>query len=161
MPFENLDEKEAVKRAALMEENGFVFYTMLSDRTEDDSVRAVFKRLAHDEKRHLKVLEQSYFPGAGLGEEITEEELDIEARLKGEEASDIFFRKIDVEKLIDSIDGLRGALMLALAVERHSVDFFTDLAARAGTAEGRKMYTRLAEEERSHVKDIEELLERP
>ncbi len=159
MAFENLEEKEAVKRAAQMEENGFAFYTLLSDRTDDNEVKSVFKRLAHDEKRHLKALEQIFFPRAGLGDQITEEELEIESYVKGDGVPDVFFRKIDVEKLVDSIDGLRGALMFALAIERHSVDFFNDLASKAETVDGRKMYVWLAEEEKTHVKQLEKLLE--
>ncbi|KKR30325.1 MAG: hypothetical protein UT63_C0102G0004, partial [Candidatus Gottesmanbacteria bacterium GW2011_GWC2_39_8] len=75
MVFEHLEEKEAVEIAALIEKNGFAFYSILADKTKKKSIKAVFKKLAKDERRHMKILEDKYYPEAGFGEQITEEEL--------------------------------------------------------------------------------------
>ncbi len=78
MVFEHFEEKEAVKKAAMIEENGVRFYTLLSEKTQDEAARAVFKKLARDEKKHFKVVEEKFFPEAGYSEQITEEELALE-----------------------------------------------------------------------------------
>jgi rubrerythrin len=48
--------------------------------------------------------------------------------------------------------------MVALDTERHSVHFFQHLSAKSSTEEGRRIYEELAEEEMSHVSQIEAML---
>ena len=42
MAFEHIEEKEAVKKAALIEENGIRFYTLMAEKTTDEKARATF-----------------------------------------------------------------------------------------------------------------------
>lgn len=158
MFFDHIEEKEAVKTAAIIEANGYKFYTLLSGKTENKGVKAVLKKLADDEKRHLKTLEEKFFPGAGFSDLITEEELAIEDYLEKSGRGDIFSRRVDIERLVKALDTPRKALILALDTERHSVEFFESLSKRSSTDEGRQTYRRLLEEERSHVEQIEGLL---
>ncbi|GMR04165.1 MAG: hypothetical protein BMS9Abin23_0054 [Thermodesulfobacteriota bacterium] len=158
MPFEQLEEKEAVKKAALIEVNGYKFYTLLAGRVSDDGVRQVLKGLAKDEKKHLKVIEKMFFPDAGFSEEITDEELAIEENMEKSGEADIFTRRVNVEGLINAMDDPKKALILALDIERFSVKFFTSLSEAAETPEARELYNNLAEEERYHVAKIEGLL---
>ena len=62
MTFEHLEEKEAVEIASLIERNGFAFYSILAEKAEDKTVKAAFKKLAQDEKKHMKALEKKYYP---------------------------------------------------------------------------------------------------
>ncbi|MEE9613955.1 MAG: ferritin family protein [Thermodesulfobacteriota bacterium] len=156
--FEHIEEKEAVEKAALIEKNGFTFYSLLAAKTEDAEAAAVFKRLAKDEEKHLKIIEKKYFPEAGFGELITEEELEVEEYVRTRGVPDLFTRRIDIEKLVHAIDEPRKALLIALDAEVHSVEFFTKLAEKSSTEEGREICLELAEEERQHVEHIEELL---
>ena len=158
MPFEHLEEKEAVKKAALIVTNGYRFYTLLANRVEKREVREVLKKLAKDELRHLKLIETNFFPEAGFGEQITDEELSIEYSLEETGEADIFTRRINVEGLIGSMDSTKNALILALDTERYSVKFFEDLAEKSKSSGGRRIYKGLADEERSHVSQIEGLL---
>ncbi|MBI2412427.1 MAG: ferritin family protein [Deltaproteobacteria bacterium] len=158
MTFEHMEEKEAVKRAALIEVNGYRFYHLLAERTESGRAKTVFKKLAEDEKKHLKVIENKYFPGAGFGDQVTDEELVIEDYIDSMGAADIFTKRINVEDLLRIVDTTKKALIVALDTERHSVRYFEDLSKRSKTAEGRSMYNALADEERAHVSEIEGLL---
>ncbi|MBI5810262.1 MAG: ferritin family protein [Deltaproteobacteria bacterium] len=159
MAFERMDEKEAVKRAALLEKNGYRFYTLLQDKTDNKEVRKVFKGLAKDELRHLKIFEKRFFPEAGFSpDQITEEELAIELNLERSGSSDIFTKKIDVDALVRSIKDTRGALITALYTERHSVEYFEEMAKNTEALEGTRLYAELAGEERRHVAEIEALL---
>lgn len=156
--FEHLEEKEAVKTAALIEVNGYRFYKLLANRAESKEVKAAFKRLADDEKKHLKVIETMFFPEAGFSEQVTEEELEIEDYIEREGRADLFTRRINIDDLVASIDTQKKALMVALDTERHSVHFFKNLSAKSSTEEGRRIYEELAEEEMSHVSQIEAML---
>lgn len=158
MLFDHIEEKEAVKTAALIEDNGYRFYTLLSENTTDARTKAAFKKLAEDEKKHLKILEKKFFPAAGLTEEITEEELVIEGYLEKSGIGDIFTRRVNVAELIKLIDTPRKALIIALDTERYSVKYFENLSSRSQTEEGRKIYRGLLEEEKSHVSQIESML---
>ena len=79
MVFENIEQKDAVMRAALIEVNGYRFYKMLADRVDDYETRDALLSLARDEKRHLHLIENKFFPEAGFSvDQITDEELVIE-----------------------------------------------------------------------------------
>jgi len=160
MLFDHLEEKEAVKTAALIEQNGYNFYTYLAERTTDGDAKALFKRFAEEELGHLKVIEKVFFPKAGFTDLITDEELAIEKYLEKTEAADIFTKRINVEALVKAIDNHRKALLIALDTERHSVEYFGELSKRCNTPEGRRLYEDLMEEEKQHVLLIEEQLER-
>jgi rubrerythrin len=157
--FEHIEEKEAVKTAALIEINGYMFYKLLADRTHSSEVKAVFRKLADDEKKHLKLIETVFFPEAGFTEQITQEEIEIEDYLEREgRGADLFTRKINIDELVASIDTHEKALKVALDTERHSVHFFQHFSNRASTEEGRRIYRELAEEEMSHVSQLEAML---
>ncbi len=159
MVFEHMEEKEAVKTAAIIELNGYAFYMLLSKKTENKGVKAVLKTLADDEKRHLRVIERKFFPEAGFpAEDITDEELEIEEYVERSSRADIFTKKINVDELVNILDSPKKALLLALDTERHSVEFFTAMARKAETEDARRMYMELVDEEASHVKQIEGLL---
>lgn len=158
MAFEHFEEKEAVKMAAMIEENGVRFYTLLSEKTQDDEAKAVFKKLAGDEKKHFKVVEEKFFPEAGYSEQITEEEIALEEYIQKTGAADIFTKRIDVDALVGLLDSPWKALMVALDTERYSVKFFSSLAEKSETEEARKLYEEIADEERAHVSQIEALL---
>lgn len=159
MPFEHMEEKEAVERAALIEKNGQEFYTLMAEKTTDERARTVFKMLATDEKRHLKTLEKKYFPEAGFPDYITDEELEIEKYVKELGVPDLFTKRVNIEKLVALIDEPKKALIIALDTERHSVIYFEGLAKTASSEEARVLYEELAEEERTHEKHILELIE--
>lgn len=158
MLFDKFEEMEAVKKAALIEENGHKFYSILAERTSSEDAKAVFRKFAADELKHLKVIEGKFFPEAGLNEQITEEELAIEDYVEKSGSGDIFTRRIDVEALLRVVDSQRKALIVALDTERHSVQFFSSLSEKCQTPEARKLYEELAEEEKRHVSEIESLL---
>jgi len=156
--FEHLEEKEAVKTAALIEVNGYRFYKLLAERAESKEAKAAFKKLADDEKKHLKTIETVFFHEAGFSDQVTEEEILIEDYIEREGRADLFARRINVDELVRSIDTHKKALMVALDTERHSVHLFQHLSNTSGTEEGRRIYMELAEEEMSHVSQIEAML---
>lgn len=156
--FEHLEEKEAVKTAALIEVNGYRFYKLLAERAESKEAKVAFKKLADDEKKHLKTIETVFFHEAGFSDQVTEEEILIEDYLEREGRADLFARRINVDELVRSIDTHKKALMVALDTERHSVHFFQHLSNTSSTEEGRRIYRELAEEEMSHVSQIEAML---
>ncbi len=156
--FEHLEEKEAVKIATLIEENGYLFYTHLAKRTDDKDLKAVLKKLAYEEKKHKRILENKYYPEAGFGETITDEEIDIEEYVEKTTDPKVFTLNIDMEKLVDAIDSPKKAILLAVQAERYASEYFEGMAGKASTEDGRRMYKELADEERHHIDMLETLI---
>lgn len=128
MVFEHLEEKEAVEIASLIERNGFAFYSILADKVEDKTVKDVFKKLAKEEKRHINVLEKRYYPEAGFGEQITDEEIAIEDYVSRSADPKIFTEEINVERLVQAIDSVKKAVILAIHTERYASEYFEGMA---------------------------------
>jgi len=158
MTFEQFEEKEAVKISAVIEANGLKFYTILINRVSDSEVKAVLSDLARDEKKHLRIIEERFFPKAGFNEQITDEEVAMEANIEQSGMADIFTRHVDMEEVINVLKTPLRALELALDAEKYSVIFFTELAEKADTPEARAIYEDLAEEETRHVAKVEGLI---
>ncbi|MBI5049132.1 MAG: ferritin family protein [Deltaproteobacteria bacterium] len=158
MTFEDLEEKEAVEIASLIEKNGFAFYSILADKTEDKAIKDVFKKLAKEEKRHMKILEKKYYPEAGFGEQITDEELAIEDYISRTADPKIFTEEINIEKLVHAIDSIKKVVILAIHTERYASEYFKGMAKKASTKEGAAMYTELADEEKVHAAELEAVL---
>ncbi len=156
--FEQFEEQEAVKKSAMIEKNGFAFYSQLIEKFNDAKIIEVLKKLRDDEKKHLHTIENRYFKEVGFGDTITEEEIEVELYVENKGVPDLFTRNIDMKKLIASIDNPQQALELAMDTERHSVVFFENLAKEASTEEVRHIYTALANEEKGHVEQIRVIL---
>ena len=157
--FEHMEEKEAVKIATRIEENGYAFYTLLAKKADDKKVKEVLKRLAAEESRHMKVIEEKFYPQAGFSDIITEEEIDMEEHVDLTADPRIFALNIDIEKLVHSIDSVKKAILLAVQAERYAAEFFEAMAGKASTEEGKRMYQSLVEEERGHAKALAALVE--
>ncbi len=160
MSFEQFEEKEAVKTAALIETNGLKFYNILGRRVTDSEVKAIISDLARDEKKHLQVIEKMFFPRAGFTEQITDEEVAMEANIESSGQADIFTKHVDMEEVVNALETPVKALELALEAEKYSVVFFTELSEKAETAEARALYEELAEEEKRHVAKVEGIIVR-
>ncbi len=157
--FEHMEEKEAVKIATLIEKNGYAFYKHLAKKTEDKGIKAIMERLAAEEARHMKVIEEKFYPEVGFGDLITEEEIDMEEHVDHMTNPKIFAMNIDMEKLVHSIDSVRKAVLLAVQAERYAAEFFEGLAEKAETEDGRRMYRSLVEEEKGHARALVALLD--
>jgi rubrerythrin len=155
MSYEQFEEKEAVKISAVIEANGFKFYTILALRVSDPAVKSVLSDLARDEKKHLRIIEDKFFPKAGFNEQITDEEVAMEANIERSGQADIFTRHVDMEEIINVLETPLKALELALDAEKYSVVFFGELAEKAETPDARSIYEAFVEEETRHVAKVE------
>jgi len=129
------------------------------ERVSDEKILVVLMKLRDDEKKHLETIEHKYFKDAGLGDTVTDEELEVELYVEKKGVPDLFTRNIDIAKLVASIETPKQALLLAMDTERHSVVFFENLAKEASTEDARHIYTALANEEKGHVEQIKVILE--
>jgi Fur family transcriptional regulator, ferric uptake regulator len=142
---ELLYARDALRIAIATERSGLEYYSRAAKITVDPRGRALFQRLAREERGHLKTLEASY-------KTLLTRDAQLEARptflfFKGA-AHGLFAEAAD--RLAEGVDD-RQTLMVAVRCERGSHRFFKRYGERFEDAEGRRIFLELAREERAHL----------
>ena len=143
---ELLFARDALRIAIATERSGLEFYTRAARVTKDARGRAVFHRLADEEKHHLGTLEKRY-------QKLLEEDPQLESRptflfFKGA-ANGLFARGADA-LLADGVND-REAYKIGIRCERGSHRFFKRYGERFEDSEGKQIFLEFAEEEREHL----------
>ena len=143
---ELLFARDALRIAIATERSGLEFYTRAARITKDVRGRAIFHRLAEEEKEHLGTLEKRY-------QKLLEQDAQLESRptflfFKGA-ANGLFARGAD-ELLATGIND-REAYKIGIRCERGSHRFFKRYGERFEDSEGKQIFLEFAEEEREHL----------
>jgi Fur family ferric uptake transcriptional regulator len=156
---EALFARDALRVAIATERSGLTFYTRAAKKARDARGRAVFERLAAEEREHLGTLETRY-------RELVAADPTLESRpaflfFKG--ASDGLFAA-GAEELMQNGIGDRQALLIGIRCERASHRFFKKYGERFEESEGKRIFLEFAAEEREHcdllVREYKGLLQR-
>ncbi|MCL4813853.1 MAG: transcriptional repressor [Vicinamibacteraceae bacterium] len=137
--------RDALRVAIATEKSGLQFYTRAAQRTTDARGRAVFLKLAEEEKHHLSTLERRY-------RELVALDPDLESRptflfFKGA-ANGLF--AAGAEELLGEVDDLH-ALKIGIRCERGSHRFFKKYGERFEDSEGKRIFLEFADEEKQHL----------
>jgi len=142
---ERVFARDALRIAIATERSGLEFYTRAAGLTRDDEGRAVFTKLAAEEREHLGTLEKRYADLVAADPGI--EAFPTFLFFKGP-ASGLFAE--GAEKLRRGVDD-RQALMIGIRCERGSHRFFKRYGERFEDSEGKRIFLEFAEEEREHL----------
>jgi len=155
-----LNEDEVYRVGMCMEEAGLEFYTKMAERSENATTKRVFRRLARDEKEHLKTFEQLELQTAGsMGSRPAQEDKEVSEYVCSIVDAGIF-RNIDrMQALRRGAFNPEKALDLALQVEKDAVLYYTEAHASTKRRRTREALARLIDEEKSHVVEITRRLE--
>jgi Fur family ferric uptake transcriptional regulator len=156
---ERVFARDAMRIAIATERSGLDFYTRAASLTRDPQGKAVFDRLAEEEKEHLGTLERRYA-------ELLAEDPDLEAR-----PTFLFFKGPAHGLFADGAAELRRggvndlqALAIGIRCERGSHKFFKRYGERFEDSEGKQIFLEFAAEERMHLdllmREYRELRER-
>jgi Fur family ferric uptake transcriptional regulator len=142
---ELLFARDALRIAIATERSGLEFYSRAARLTRDPRGRAVFLRLAEEEREHLGTLEARY-------KQLLAHDAQLESRptflfFKG--AANGLFAE-GAEQLRKGVDDLQ-ALMIGIRCERGSHKFFKRYGERFEDSEGKQIFLEFAEEERNHL----------
>lgn len=143
---ERVFARDAMRIAISTERSGLEFYTRAASLTQDPQGRAVFERLAEEEKEHLGTLERRYA-------ELLAEDPELESRptflfFKGPANS--LFAEGTAELRRGGVNDLR-ALLIGIRCERGSHKFFKRYGQRFEDSEGKQIFLEFADEERIHL----------
>ncbi|MBI5746760.1 MAG: ferritin family protein [Nitrospirae bacterium] len=137
----------AIEGAIRSEIEGYNFYLWASTKTKDPKGKSVFRELAGEEIKHLKILEGEYVRHGGVrawrepgAEDVTKEktfEIGKGIRMKiGENTTE------------------KDALKMALTVEQEAMDFYRNLAKETENHDLSKVFHGLSEMEDKHLEMI-------
>lgn len=143
---ERVFARDAMRIAIATERSGLEFYTRAASMTKDAQGRAVFERLAEEEKEHLGTLQRRYA-------ELLAEDPDLESR-----PTFLFFKGPANGLFADGTAELRKggvndlqALLIGIRCERGSHRFFKRYGERFEDSEGKQIFLEFAAEEREHL----------
>jgi Fur family ferric uptake transcriptional regulator len=137
--------RDALRMAIATERSGLEFYTRAAGQTKDRRGRAVFQKLAGEEREHLGTLEKRY-------RELLAGDPQLESR-----PTFLFFKGAASGLFADGARQLRGgvddqeALRIGIACERGSYQFFKKYGERFEDSEGKQVFLEFADEERDHL----------
>jgi len=149
------DADEIVHMACEIERIGAAFYAEAVTQAEDPAVREVFAGLLEDEENHEEAFERLR---EALGEGDEQVEVDEEHL---EYVRDLYLSRVfpDPEAVRDHFSEIRdeaSAIRLALRFERDTVLLFHEMK-QAVTEKGKTLLDRMIDEERQHVRKLNEL----
>jgi Fur family ferric uptake transcriptional regulator len=142
---ELLFARDALRIAIATERSGLEFYSRASQASRAPRGRAVFQRLADEEREHLSALEARY-------QKLLARDPGLEAMptflfFKGA-ANGLF--AAGAEQVARGVDD-RQALLLGIKCERTSHRFFKRYGERFEDSEGKQIFLEVAGEERAHL----------
>ena len=142
---ELLFARDALRIAIATERSGLEFYSRATRITRDPHGRAVFQKLAEEEREHLSTLEARYA-------RLLQQDPQLESR-----PTFLFFKGAANGLFADGADELaRGvndqqALLIGIRCERGSHRFFKKYGERFEDSEGKQIFLEFADEERQHL----------
>jgi Fur family ferric uptake transcriptional regulator len=142
---ERVFARDAMRIAIATERSGLEFYGRAAGMTKDARGRAVFERLAEEEKEHLGTLEKRY--AELLAQDPNLESYPTFLFFKGP-ANGLFAE--GAAKLRRGVND-EQALMIGIRCERGSHRFFKRYGERFEDSEGKQIFLEFADEERAHL----------
>jgi Fur family transcriptional regulator, ferric uptake regulator len=142
---ELLFARDALRIAIATERSGLDFYSRAARLTRDNRGRAVFQKLAEEEKEHLSTLETRYA-------RLLSQDPQLEAR-----PTFLFFKGAANGLFADGAEELskgvndQQALLIGIRCERGSHRFFKRYGERFEDSEGKQIFLEFADEERRHL----------
>jgi Fur family ferric uptake transcriptional regulator len=145
LPVDVVFARDALRVAIATERSGLTFYTRAARLARDARGRAVFERLAGEEREHLGKLDARY-------RELLAQHPDLDAQptflfFKGA-ANGLF--AAGAEELREAGVDDRQALLIGIRCERGSHLFFKRYGERFDESEGKRIFLEFAGEERDH-----------
>ena len=136
-------ELKIIQTAIINELEGYEFYKMANEKTEDPSVKAAFLTLAEEEKKHIEWLKE-------LFEKVRDSEEDvIKLSMMDNPPSPDIFKWENLDRTSASL--AVSVFGIGIQMERMSVEFYENAAKRSEITAARSLFDTLAKWEKVHL----------
>jgi rubrerythrin len=147
------NEIEAVKIGQNMEKNGLAFYEHAAARTASPTVRALFVRLADDEKKHLATFEQleDTLQANRRDEAGYEDDPALGAYIDRLLETQVFAAEGAVSRLAHEAKDDAAAMAVGMKAERDSILFYQEMLDFVDSKAAVEAFQWILKEERRHL----------
>lgn len=150
---------EIVQLGTQIEKNGRDFYLAVADRSSSDEVKGIFQHLADEEKKHIKVwedtfssLEEKYEPPQAYSDEYF-------AYLRALSEEYVFTRQKKGEEVARKIKDEIEAVEVGIGAEKDSILFYNEMK-KFVLKNAHDTIDELIEQEQKHLTDLSRLKNR-
>ena len=149
---------DALEVSLSIEKQGFIFYDNAAKSAADPRVRAIFSRLANEEKEHIQALQnKARFLQPALMKKSFSRESRAENFIKNELEGKVFpvpgYEKEGAGGVTSDLE----ALNVGIEAEKRSIEVLNQLIAQEKKMDVRMIFNHLLAEERKHLAALEEL----
>lgn len=149
---------DALEVSLNIEKQGFLFYDQAARSAVNPRVRAIFSRLANEEKEHIQSLQdKASFLQPALTQKSFSRKSRAENFIKNELEGQVFpfpgCEKEEVKKLASDLE----ALNVGIEAEKKSIEVLSRLITEEKKMDVRMIFNHLLAEERKHLLALEEL----
>ncbi len=142
---------DIIKGALLLEHKGKALYQSVVRTTAVQAVKELFEFLAAEEQKHIELLNKQ-FTRVRKGEAI-----DLSGAETHYAAAVDHVIPADITAAIAGAGYEAAVISAALDAEKKAVDYYSEQAARAESADEKKLYDWLTDWEKGHLKMLAEL----
>ncbi|SCZ82026.1 ferritin-like domain-containing protein [Acidaminobacter hydrogenoformans] len=136
-------ELKIIQTAIINELEGYEFYKMAHEKTEDPSVKAAFLTLAEEEKKHIDWLKE-------LFEKVRDSDEDVlKLSMMDNPPSPDIFKWENLDRTSASL--AVSVFGIGIQMERMSVEFYENAAKRSEITAARSLFDTLAKWEKVHL----------
>lgn len=147
---------EALRISIEMERDGIAFYEALAGAVKDERIKRLAADLADQEHDHIRrfqeMIDAKRFDSAWGVDDLQLIDDYLEATVE----RDMFPGREAAKRIAHYVSELGEALLLAIHMERMTVQYYEKLHAACTYDTGRKVFAQLVEEEKKHAADLEE-----
>ncbi|MBI5453145.1 MAG: ferritin family protein [Deltaproteobacteria bacterium] len=144
--------KEVLDMAVRIEENGLKFYTDAGKAARDKGVKALFKTLAEDEGRHIRVFQDlKKLLGEAADAEPFDEE--TESYLRAFADTEVFTSPEGGKKVGKEAAGEAGVVDIAIGMEKDSILFYYEIL-KMIREKDKAVVDSLIDQEKDHLRKL-------
>ena len=149
---------DALEVSLSIEKQGFVFYDKAAKAAADPRVRAIFSRLADEEKEHIQSLQnKARFLKPVLAKKSFPKESKVESFIKNELEGKVFPTSGFQNKKPREAKSDLEALDIGIEAEKRSIEVLLQLVGQEKKMDVRMIFNHLLAEEKKHLVALEEL----
>ncbi|MEE4358704.1 MAG: ferritin family protein [Desulfococcaceae bacterium] len=146
------DALKILKNAILLERRGQAFYRKVAEQTDSSAVKDFFNMMAEEEENHIRILSEQFVNYKEKGMFKPGNYID---RISQDTASEILHREL--QEKIAAAGFESAAIGAAIAMEERAVAIYERQAETGEDREEKKLYSWLADWEKSHLNILLEM----
>lgn len=155
-----INAEEILQIAIRIEENGHSFYNGAEKSVNSPAIAKQLNALASWEDGHIAKMEEllKQYDSSEEFPMVFSPEEDTSLYLKELADDHIFVGDTDISAMVNNCKNTLEILQMALSFENDSVKFYTSLAAKVVDPDSKSVLLTIADEEQTHVTQIEKLI---